>query len=136
MKALMILASALLLAGCTPSAMILSSARNEWSILNRDSTRQNVEKYLGAALEEETISPPVPLASFQFPHFAKDPNSRFTSHLIFYTPDYPPSEKESQIVTARCRYQMRGKIVPHGYAMGEKRTGKRAEGFMHLVLAP
>jgi hypothetical protein len=136
MKALMITACALLLAGCTPSAMILSTARNEYDILNRYSSRQNVEKYLGAALEEETISPPVPLAGFKFPQFAKAPNSRFASHLIFYTPDYPPSEKESQIIATRCRYQMRGKIVPHGYAGDANAVTMMSFGLGEILMLP
>ncbi len=136
MKTLMILASALLLAGCTPSSMILSSARNEWRILNRDSTRQNVEKHLGAALEEEGISPPVSLAHFKFPQFPKDPNSRFTTHLIFYSPDYPPSEKVSQIVATRCRYQMRGKIVPHGYAGDANAVTMMTLGLGEILMLP
>ncbi len=136
MKALMILVSALLLAGCTPSAMILASARNEYGILNRDSTRQHVEKYLGAALEEDAIVPPVPLADFQFPQFAKDPQSRFTSHLIFYAPDYPASEKESQIVARRCRYQMRGKIVPHGYAGDANAVTMMTFGLGEILMLP
>jgi hypothetical protein len=116
MKALWLLPILFLVAACTPSSLILTSARNEYRILNSDSTRQNVEKHLGVALQEEKISPPIALDAFRFPDGNSGPNRRFTNHRLFYSPGYSPPLEERQIVAAYCRYRTRGKIVPHGYA--------------------
>ena len=48
--ALLLLPIASLLCSCAPSGMILSAARGEYQILNADSTRPNVERYLGKPL--------------------------------------------------------------------------------------
>lgn len=136
MKTLVPVLMTLLLVGCTPSAMILSSARNEYRILYWDSTRQNVEKYLGAALEEEKISPPVPLEHFQFPQFSKDLNSRFTNHRFNYSPGYTPPEEDRQIVATRCRYKMRGKIIPHGSAGDANAVTMMTLGLGEIIMLP
>jgi len=126
----------LLVAACTPSSMILSSARNEYRILNSFSTRQDVEKYLGVALEVENISPPVPLDHFKFPQFASDANSRFVSHRLNYSPGYSPPPEEVQIVAIRCRYKMKGKIVPHGYAGDAGAVTMMTLGLGEIIMLP
>ncbi len=115
MKAIWLL-PILLFTGCTPSSLILSSARNEYRILNSASTRQDVEKHLGVALQEETVSPPMALEDFHFPDFEIGPNSRFTNHRVNYGPGYFPPPEAKQIVASHCRYRARGKIVPNGHA--------------------
>jgi hypothetical protein len=116
MRALLLILPLFFTAACTPSSLILSVARNEYRILNSDSTRQNVEKHLGAALREENISPPVPLEYFKFPEYSSGPNSRFTSHRVYYSPGYNPPPEARQVVVVHCTYRSTGKIVPHGYA--------------------
>ncbi|MCR6656021.1 MAG: hypothetical protein NVV63_09420 [Opitutus sp.] len=116
MKVALSLLALLSTTACTPSSLILSSARNEYRILNSDSMRQNVEKHLGAALREERITPPVPLEDFKFPEYRSGPDSRFTSHRVYYSPGYNPPPEERQVVAVHCTYRSTGKIVPHGYA--------------------
>lgn len=132
---LLVLAS-LLVTACTPSSLILSGARNEYRILNEDSTRQNVEKHLGAALQEEQISPPVPLAEFQFPEFPRSPTSRFQNHRVNYSPGYSPPAEDRQVVATHCKYRMRGKIVPSGYAGDAAAVTMMTFGLGEIIALP
>lgn len=94
------------------------------------------EKYLGAALEEEKISPPAPLEGFLFPQFSKDPNSRFANHRFNYSPGYTPPEEDRQIVATRCRYKMRGKIIPHGTAGDATAVTMMTLGLGEIIMLP
>jgi hypothetical protein len=136
MRALWLLPILFFVSACTPSALILSSARNEYRILNSDSTRQNIEKHLGAALQEEKISPPVALDAFRFPDVKSGPNSRFTNHRLFYSPGCSPPPEGRQIVAACCRYRMRGKIVPHGFAGDANAMTMMTLGLGEIIALP
>jgi hypothetical protein len=136
MKVFWSFAILLVVTSCTPSALILSSARNEYRILNSDSTRQNVEKHLGVALQEEKISPPVVLDEFRFPGRQSGPNSRFASHRLIYSPRYSPPPEDKQVVAIYCRYRTRGKIVPHGYAGDANAMTMMTLGLGEIVALP
>ena len=134
--ALLLLPIASLLCSCAPSGMILSAARGEYQILNADSTQPNVERYLGKPLEEERIEPNIRLRDFKFPKREPNPNSRFQSHLIYYADGYAPELKDEQIVATRCRYSVRGKIVPHGYIGDANMVALATLGLGEIIMIP
>jgi len=112
------------------------SARNEDRILSPDSSRQKVEKYLGKAVVEEAIAPQVLLKEFRFPERAKISNSRFVNHLIFYAPGYTPNADVLQVVATYCRYEAKGKIVPHGIAGETNAMALMTLGLTEIICIP
>jgi hypothetical protein len=120
---------------CMPSSMILMAARNEYSILNKDSSRAHVEKTLGAPVLEEPVSP-IELSAFSIPGAASRENYREKNFLHGSEGSSGLDPKQSHLIVAHCRYVITGKIVPHGYAGDANAMGLMTMGIGELISIP
>jgi hypothetical protein len=116
--------------------MILMTARNEDRIFSYDATRKHVEKYLGAPVTEEVVTPAVQLRSFDCGGLRSSNDSQFRSFLGGYSPGNERDAKDLRAIAIHCRYSATGRIVRHGEVGDMNATAMMTFGLTEVAAIP
>jgi hypothetical protein len=119
-----------------PSAVVLVSAKNEARFFDNSTFRKSLEKKLGAPVLEEVLAEPINLKALKLPSARQNPNFRSRNFLQGWEGRSGIDPKIDHWIVRHCRYIIKGKIVPFGYAGDANAAGMMTLGLTEVIMIP